>query len=119
MFGRNHLGYARDRSITGVDVPFLIKSHEIGLHELTEASPAAVADSALHVAVAVNLEHLTIIAARDPWDAIGVEMNCANKVSHRQGFHERSCLGVYDDTILVTVANPDIPVSWIDPDAMD
>lgn len=83
MFGRNHLGYACDRSVTGVNVPFLIQTHEIGLHELTEASPAPVTDSALHVAVAVNLEHLTIIAARDPWDAIGIEIDCANKVSHR------------------------------------
>ena len=47
MCGRDHFSYARDRGVAGIDISLLIESHEIGLHELPQTSPPAVADGAL------------------------------------------------------------------------
>jgi len=75
MFGRNHFGYARDHGIAGINISPPIESHEIGLHELPQAGPTAVADGALNVFLPIDLEHLPVIAARDPRCIVGIEIN--------------------------------------------
>jgi hypothetical protein len=66
----------------------LVKNKITGFNELTGPDTHAIADGADDFAVACKFEELPILAATHPGIAFVVKVQCADKISHRQGLLE-------------------------------
>src|SRR6185312_15493284 len=116
---RDPLDDARLRRRTSDHIAFAVPADVAGLTDLTVAIARTIADDAQDLAVAVQMKELAVQAGADPRiTGLGVEGDVADQVAHLERLFELAGVGVDDDPILFTVADPQIAIRRVDRDVM-
>src|SRR3954468_13384785 len=88
-------------------IAFAVPADIAGLAHFAVATAGAVADHAQHLAVAADMQVLTVAAGADPQLTLGIERDVAGQVAHLHGLLEAAVRREDDETILLAVADPD------------
>src|SRR5262249_25476344 len=107
-----------DTGVAGVQIILFIKNPITRFDEMTRSDTHTVTDRADDTSVAIQLQELAVLSACHPWIAVGIEMECADEISHLHGSQELAIGTVDDDSILLPVADPDVTVGGIDCEPM-